>query len=267
MGRHRRLWLYFQPLIVCLICLWPELSAPLAAQTHHYIYLASASSHTISGFELHQPNGALSVTPVSGSPFSESNVPSGVTFDPADLTFDPTGRFLFALDRDDSSVSAFSVDPSTGTLGEMVGSPFLVGGGFSPQFIEVDSTGNYLYVVASFTDSLQQKYARVSCYSIDSTGVRGVVDFTSPVLFSPVGIASRPGDKFIYVVGGDSSANVSILSAYLDSGAGTLVSKLVRASGSSPTSVALAPGGASCLSRAAAGKGPSIPIPWRPMAG
>jgi hypothetical protein len=46
MGRHQRLCFYFQTLVVCLICLWPELSVPLTAQTHHYIYLASAASHT-----------------------------------------------------------------------------------------------------------------------------------------------------------------------------------------------------------------------------
>jgi 6-phosphogluconolactonase (cycloisomerase 2 family) len=71
--------------------MWAWASLPVAAQSHHFVYLSSAAAHTISGFEVSHSSG--SITPVTGSPFSTGH-------DPGSLAFHPTGRFLYAVNSD-----------------------------------------------------------------------------------------------------------------------------------------------------------------------
>ena len=247
MWQLRRLRRVVQTLALCLFCvaLWPAL--PLAAQTHHYVYLASAESHTISGFELHQSSSTL--TAVRGSPFTSGNLASGVTFDPIALAFDPTGHFLFALDSDNSSVAVFSVDPPTGALSELPASPFpvRVGGlGASPRFITIEPTGNFLYIVGAFTSG-PQTATQISIYSINSSGALALYDSapTAAVPFFPIGLVSKPRDQFLYVIAGD-SLSTALLTLQLDISSGVLVgTKTNTAAGPSPRSVALAPEGSS----------------------
>jgi len=175
---------------------------PLGAQSHHFVYLSSASAQAIAGFEINQSSGA--VTAAADSPFS-------VGHDPGALAFHPTGRFLYAANPGDNSVSGFSVHPVTGALTELAASPFAAGGGATPKFIAVEPSGKMLYVVTT-TNDVQGTAASVSYYSVD---ISGALDPTpeetiSLGLFSPVALLLQPGDRRLYAVGTAGSGSVSI---------------------------------------------------------
>src|SRR5215475_15899125 len=61
-----------------------------------------------------QPNGVL--TEVRGSPFPASRE-GGL------VTTDPTDQFLFVLNATSNTISVLSIDPNTGALAEVPGSP------------------------------------------------------------------------------------------------------------------------------------------------
>jgi len=118
--------------------------------------------------------GALS--PITGSPFSsESSL---------FLTIDPDTRFVFAADIDPpGAVAAFTIDPSTGALAAVPGSPFPADPGgnvTSPFGLVVDSTGNFVYAVLNTTN-------QVAAFSIISSS--GALN---PVPGSPFTAGSRP---------------------------------------------------------------------------
>jgi 6-phosphogluconolactonase (cycloisomerase 2 family) len=96
--RDRYLRKKIQTLVLCLAGMSAVPALPVAAQSHHFVYLSSATTQTISGFEISQASGA--VTAVAGSPFQEGRDPNG-------LAFHPTGRFLYAVNPGDQSVSGF----------------------------------------------------------------------------------------------------------------------------------------------------------------
>jgi 6-phosphogluconolactonase len=102
-------------------------SSFMGTSTAVYAYIIDATS------------GALTAVP--GSPF-----PAGEN--PVSAAVDVSGRFLFVANNADSangnSVSAFSIDPSTGVLTAIPGSPFAASP--FPLFVAVDPSGQYVYV-------------------------------------------------------------------------------------------------------------------------
>jgi len=94
-------------------------------------------------------NGVL--TTVIGSPF-----PAGLN---SYLTVDPQNRFLFAADDiPPGNVLAYTIDPTTGALSAVAGSPFATIPGSvtntQPGQIVVDSTGNFVYTVLTATNQI-----------------------------------------------------------------------------------------------------------------
>jgi 6-phosphogluconolactonase (cycloisomerase 2 family) len=102
-------------------------SSFMGASTAVYAYTIDATS------------GALTAIP--GSPF-----PAGEN--PVSAAVDVSGRFLFVANNantaNGNSVSAFSIDPNTGVLTRVSGSPFAASP--FPLFVAVDPSGQYVYV-------------------------------------------------------------------------------------------------------------------------
>jgi 6-phosphogluconolactonase (cycloisomerase 2 family) len=108
----------------------------------------------IAAFAINETTGALSE--IAGSPFDASA-------NPLAITFDPTGRNLYAghllvSSTPEFQVRAYSVNATTGALTPISGSPFASLA--VPSSLEVDSTGKYLYVANTQSNQL-------SAYSID----------------------------------------------------------------------------------------------------
>jgi 6-phosphogluconolactonase (cycloisomerase 2 family) len=152
--------------------------------TGSFLYAAlsnslAASGGAIAGFA---GNSVSGFTQMAGSPFASG---------PADSTqitsicIHPSGKFLYSLNLNGGSVSAFNIHSQTGVLSPVAGSPFK-GQGFptnpSQSIMEgpiaVDPSGGYLYVLTG--------YPAIAIYKINQT--TGALNAVSG---SPV---STPGD-------------------------------------------------------------------------
>lgn len=107
-----------------------------------YATISSSSMGTstaVYAYTIDATSGALTAVP--GSPFAAGE-------NPVSAAEDVSGRFLFVANNanttNGNSVSAFSIDPSTGVLTPVSGSPFAASP--SPLFVAVDPSGQYVYV-------------------------------------------------------------------------------------------------------------------------
>src|SRR5208282_2066338 len=114
-------------------------------------------------------------------------------------------RFVFVTNGDSDTVSAYTVDPATGLLAAVPGSPFATGNG--PVAVAIDGTGSYAYVV-------NQEDATISAYAIDRTSGALTAFSGSPYPTgpSPTGVAVvvypadalGPAASFLFVTNGSS---------------------------------------------------------------
>jgi 6-phosphogluconolactonase (cycloisomerase 2 family) len=146
-----------------------------------FVYVSNNSDGTISGWTL-GAGGAL--TAIGGSPFAlpvSSGTPP-VSGTSGAIAIDPFGRFLYVTDGANSQVDAFTIDPTTGALALMTGSPFATAAGGGPFAMSVDTSGHFLYVGNSFlgtvsmftTDPITGALTPVGAGSVGYVGSRGV---------------------------------------------------------------------------------------------
>ena len=175
-----------------------------------YLYVANYGNtngtSSVSGYTIDSSTGVL--TAMTNSPSSNNLWVVGAT--PQDLTFDPTGAYLYVTNVNANYISAYAVD-STGALTALSSSPFATGKG--PWGATLDSTGKFLLVANSASNT-------VSVYSITaSTGALVPVTgspFTAGA--GPLGIGAMVG--FVYVA----NQNDNTLSAYkLNASSGSLM--------------------------------------------
>jgi 6-phosphogluconolactonase (cycloisomerase 2 family) len=118
-----------------------------------YLYVLDGSTNSIAAFSVDSNSGTL--TPVAGSPFAV--VSSGTAGEISAAAIDPTGRYLFVTDYKLDNIAAYGIDPQTGKLAAINGSPFATGHG--PLRIVIEPQGHFLYVSNS---------AGLSAQSIDN---------------------------------------------------------------------------------------------------
>jgi 6-phosphogluconolactonase (cycloisomerase 2 family) len=152
-----------------------------------FVFVANYNSQTVRVYQLDQSTGALTQAP--GSPFQAGLSPQSVT---ADLT----GQFVYVANgyhNGNGTVSAYSVDQSTGSLTPVPGSPFSVpmdqsksgfpAPGTMPCSVTVHTTnaGQALHVADSFQADIWE-------YVIDGT--------TGALALSPASPFSVPGGPY-----------------------------------------------------------------------
>ncbi len=127
------------------------------------------------------------------------SVPAGGL--PYSLAVDPSGRFVYAANSADNTVSQYVIDLSTGALAP--NSPATMPTGIRPNWLTIDSLGRFLYT-ANTAD------CTISIFRIDQTSgaLNATVPATVPVLASPsgcskgaVGLVVDPKGNFLYAVG------------------------------------------------------------------
>jgi 6-phosphogluconolactonase (cycloisomerase 2 family) len=128
---------------------------------------------------------------------------------------DPSGRFLYVGNGASNTISAFKVDPATGTLTAVAGAPFTItnGAGQGDSFTAaIDPSGNYLYV-ASYEGS------NISAYTIDhSSGQLAPINGSPyPTGAAPNAVVTEPLGRFVYV-----SDNSGVSAFRIDAANGTL---------------------------------------------
>ena len=101
-------------------------------------------------------------------------------------------NFAFVANMNSNTISGFSLDPKTGALSPLAGSPFAAGTG--PEFMSADPTGKFLFVANSGSSD-------VSVFQITSqTGTLTPVPGSPfPAGTRPEGVAVDPGGKFVFV--------------------------------------------------------------------
>jgi len=204
-----------------------------AATARSVAYVTNAGSNDISAYSIDPGSGALA--PIAGSPFGAGPAPNSATLD-------PTGRFLYVTngshsDTLPSTVSAYAIDPATGTPTPIAGSPFAAG--VSPHSARVHPSGRYLYVPNAGDHT-------ISAYAIDSRTGALTPLAGSPFPFSapgaPDSMTIDPSGRFAYVTF-DATFGSGFLGYAIDANTGGLTQVAVAESGSDTDFVLIDPSG------------------------
>jgi len=167
------------------------------------------------GFSIDSATGALSA--ISGSPLSLT-IPYGFS-SITQMAVNPTGTFLYAGYRfggQNGAVAAFSIDPSSGALTAVPGSPFSLRG--APYSVAIDASGRFLFVSGPQATAAHC----LDVLSIDpGTGALALVP-GSPFVGCGA-VAADPSEPFVYAAGsGSETASAEVLVLSLDQTTGAL---------------------------------------------
>lgn len=170
---------------------------------------------------------AYTLAPDTGVPAFVSTTLVGKT--PTSATIEPTGRFAYVVNQGDGTVSEFSIDRGTGSLGPLPNSPFTAGLNLSS--ITADPLGRFAFATAASAND-------VVAYTIDPAS--GVLSAAIGSPFStgvgPISLAVDTSGKFLYVVNGNSNS-VSAFSIDPVTGALTSIVTSPFPAGSAPNSI------------------------------
>jgi 6-phosphogluconolactonase (cycloisomerase 2 family) len=204
-------------------------STVLHGQQPNFVYTNNNTdpffgTNTVSAFSV-GPNGAL--TPIGGSPFSTGGMGfngNGIEyFAPNRIIVSPSANFLFVANDGSSDVSVFVIDPNTGTLTLIPGSPFATGGnGTGGMALSATPNGEFLIVGHVLSGN-------ITVFSVAPNGALAPIPsspFAKPVLtmkVSPNGLylADFAFDSVaMFKIGTDGSLNEIPGSPFLTPGSG-----------------------------------------------
>jgi 6-phosphogluconolactonase len=112
-----------------------------------FLYTANDQGKGLSGFVIDSSSGGL--TNVPGSPYITANTQATQT---CCVATHPSGKFVYALNQNGATVSAFTMDATSGTLTAVAGSPFAfpIQSDGSPSSaigpILIEPSGKFMYV-------------------------------------------------------------------------------------------------------------------------
>ena len=205
---------------ICNLC--PPASAPGALAIDAkgaFLYYGSSSfgnglSEEIGGLSVTAATGTLNL--VTGSPFPADDVPFGVLVHPSGHFFyteNTPNALVFPLPL--RSVSGFSIDPSTGALAPMLGSPFTPPVDADLTAFAIHPTGKFMYASAGSAAN------GIVAWNIDSTTGSLTALAASPFATGTTlyGVTITPSGKFLYSPNG---ANGGISGFTIDSASGAL---------------------------------------------
>jgi 6-phosphogluconolactonase (cycloisomerase 2 family) len=201
----------------------------------HFLLVANQGSNNVSVFSISN----TSLSQVSGSPFATGELPTPNSPDlpaPAGVTVS-ANNYVYVANSGQDTVSAFSMDPTTGKLTEVAGSPYTVG--TAPTGILATTTANnvrVLYVGNEGSNNL-------SAFVINDDGtLTPVVNSPFSAGLGPVAMAVDPTKNFLYVV----DMNSNQVSAYrINTGNGALtgLNPATVSTGVQPVAIAVHPDG------------------------
>ncbi len=173
--------------------------------TKNFLYVASQTANTVSGFSLSHTTGILTPvgTALPPTPVCPVTTPQTCS-NPVSLSVNSTGSFLFVLNQGaaavapnpavPASISVFSIDTSRGILTPVAGSPFqfpsLVAP--NPQFLVTSPNAGLLYVSNGASGS-------ISAFTIAANGALTEVagsPFTAGANIA--GLLIDPKGQFLY---------------------------------------------------------------------
>jgi len=116
------------------------------------------------------------------------------------------GRFVYAANLGDLSISAFAIDATTGALKPVTGSPFV--GPLRTSFVATETSGRLLYTLDPGNGINGVAATGIDVYTIDSTtgAITAVAGSPFPIDAPPFSIVIDANGKFAY------TANVNAMS-------------------------------------------------------
>ena len=176
------------------------------------------------------PNGYNTVSIQIGGVATQPNV-----FLTVQRSLATAQSFAYVANFNSNNVSAYTINPATGALIGVAGSPFTAG--WDPAWMTVDPTGKFVYVANAADDN-------VWAYTTNSgTGaLTAVAGSPFSAGLAPRGVTVDPTGKFAYVAN-YSSNNVSAYTINSATGALTAIPGSPFAGGSAPISVTVDPTG------------------------
>jgi 6-phosphogluconolactonase (cycloisomerase 2 family) len=190
-----------------------------------FAYGAGGHGNNVLAYSVDYASGAL--TPVPGEPFAAGDSTNAIAVTPGN-------HFLYATNAGttggpgSNTISAYTIDPGSGALTAIAGSPFATVA--APYAIAVEPAGHYAYV-ANFHNNT------ISAYAI-SGGTGALTPITGgpaePGIDGPRSLTVHPSGKFLYLTVGNEAA---IWIYAIDSGTGALT-----ALAGSPFATTIGPG-------------------------
>jgi len=110
-----------------------------------FLYVALLNTNSIAALTIDSATGALTTVP--GSPFATA--PSQINPQTSEFAISPSGKYLYAFNFNGSTMSAFTIDSTSGALAPLAGSPFAVNPAAEGSLI-VDPSGKFLYITIGF---------------------------------------------------------------------------------------------------------------------
>jgi 6-phosphogluconolactonase (cycloisomerase 2 family) len=150
----------------------------------------------------------------------------------------PTPKFAYVANSGDNTVSAYTINGSTGALRAVAGSPFAAGS--FPQSVAVDPSGRFAYVANKFGKGSGP--GNVSAYTINRStcALRAVAGSPFAAGRSPTSVTVDPSGQFAYVGNG---GDVSAYTINSSTGALRAVAGSPFPAGNFPSSVTVDPSG------------------------
>jgi 6-phosphogluconolactonase (cycloisomerase 2 family) len=153
--------------------------------------------NTVSAFSV-SPGGAL--TPVSGSPFATGGTGSGAgAFSGERAAICMVGNRLYVANQGSSDVSAFNINPTTGVLTPVPGSPFATGGA-TTNGMSIDRTTDGRFLIAANGGSFTDPTFSITVFSIDVNGALTIAPGSPYSLaIMPTSLRISPNGQYLSV--------------------------------------------------------------------
>ncbi|HLK08824.1 MAG TPA: beta-propeller fold lactonase family protein [Candidatus Angelobacter sp.] len=133
----------------CFVCPLLLFAITALAQNNFVYTNDNFSPNTVSVFKVSPSNGALTL--IAGSPFLTGGNGGGGDVNAENITTatQGTASFLYEANNGSSTISAFAINPKSGTLAPVPGSPFQVGTATSGSTMSLTSSpnGRFLFQV------------------------------------------------------------------------------------------------------------------------
>jgi 6-phosphogluconolactonase len=212
-----------------------QIYGPNFAWPNYFVYVASSTSHDISGYSIDSTTGKL--VPVPGSPF----VSGGAGAETNGIAVDPQGNCAVASNENDSSIQAFSIDGLSGILtpsGGLVatGAPGALNG---PNPATFHPKGQFVYVP---NEAQAQVFGFIENLDCGLTPITGS-PFAVPGGPFPDSVVVEPTGRFLYVTINTIPGGVSAFNIDQVTGALTPIAGSPFPAGNSPDSVIVHPSG------------------------
>jgi 6-phosphogluconolactonase (cycloisomerase 2 family) len=147
-----------------------------------FLYIANSGGNSVTGYSINSATGEVAA--IVGASVTTNFAPNG-------LAIDPSGTFLYvsAATGNNGDLEGFSIDPASGALKALAGSPFA---SFLATAVKVHSSGKYIYVADEVNG--------VRAYSLNagSGALAEIAGSPFPAGNEPFGIAVDPAGKFLY---------------------------------------------------------------------